>query len=60
MMITVGIGSWHYAVTGGMTHETLRSAAAISACMYAARARGEIAHGFQPMHRTGVTPDDAT
>ena len=60
MMIIVGIGSWHYVVTGGTIHETLRSAAAISACMYAARARGEIARGFQPMRHIGITPGDVT
>ena len=59
-MITAGIGSRHYAATGGMIHEILLSSAAISACMYVGRAQGEIAHGFQPMHHTAVTPDDVT
>lgn len=60
MMITVGIGLRHYVVTGGIIHETLLLAAAISACMYVARAPRENTRGFQPMHHTGITPGDVT
>jgi len=59
MMITVGIGSRHYVVIGGSTNKNRRPFAVILACMYAARARREIAHGFQPVHHIGATPAGA-